>query len=170
MDCLWNQGVVCQENILNSAFFLWLVGGIVLILMEFIIPGVYISFLGIGALVTAGILFIAPLSVPVQLIIWAISSAVTILAAGQFLKNLFPSEKSFSKEAIRDDYTGKIVKVVKPIIPGQKGGRILFQGTEWDAVSINHEFGVGSKVRIFERDNIQFTVEAIEEDPDVDKK
>jgi inner membrane protein len=162
MECLWDQGVVCQENLLNSAFFVWFIIGIVLIILEAVVPGIYLSILGLGAIFTAGIVFIAPISIPFQLLIWVMSSTIVILSIGQFLKNFFPSSKSFSKSAIENDYSGKIVKVIEDIHPGELGGRIHFQGTDWTAKSISSTIPKGSFARIYDRDNISFLVEAIE--------
>jgi membrane protein implicated in regulation of membrane protease activity len=53
--------------------------------------------------------------------------------------------------------SGRIVKVVTTVFP-KKGGRISFEGTDWDAICLEGEIPAGSYARILERNNLTFTV------------
>ncbi|AAS70429.1 nodulation efficiency protein NfeD domain protein [Leptospira interrogans serovar Icterohaemorrhagiae str. Verdun HP] len=55
-----------------------------------------------------------------------------------------------------------MVPVVKDILVERKGGRILFQGVEWDAISKKSRIPKGNKARILSRDNLTFFVEPLE--------
>ena len=59
--------------------------------------------------------------------------------------------------------SGRIVSVIKNIHVGRKGGRISFQGTDWDAISKDAEIAKGSFAKIIERDNLTFYVQAASE-------
>ena len=50
MECILNPGVPC-DNIMNYAYIIWFALGILLIVLEFFIPGVFIIFFGIYILI-----------------------------------------------------------------------------------------------------------------------
>ncbi|MDX1961060.1 MAG: NfeD family protein [Leptospiraceae bacterium] len=144
------------EQIADKAFFLWITVGVFLCILEFIVPGVFIVFLGLAAIFTGMILYYTGINFYMQLIVWAISSGLIIVAGAQFMKTLFPSNKKF-EPTMDESVAGKLVKVVKKVST-EKGGRIMFNGTEWDAVSIDGEIEEGAQARILERKNLTFLV------------
>jgi membrane protein implicated in regulation of membrane protease activity len=134
MECLWSEGVVCKESIFQSIGYIWISMGIVMVILEFLIPGIFISFLGISAILTGLILFFVDMKFLNQIYLWAALSTILIFFGGKFMEKIFPSDKVVS-DKIEDSYVGKIVKVTKKVTPTQ-AGRVLFQGTEWNAKSI----------------------------------
>jgi membrane protein implicated in regulation of membrane protease activity len=161
MECIWKVGIVCNESIVNLPFFYWLISGFTMVVMEFFIPGIFIIFLGLGAIFTGMILFFVPIGFGFQILIWVISSSIIILSASQFIKNLFPSTQSYSESANRDDYIGKEVVVVEKVEPNSMTGRVHLQGTEWKATSLSHVLEVGDKARVYDRDNLTLIIEKI---------
>ncbi len=162
MECLWSEGVVCKESIFQSIGFIWISVGIFMVIAEFIIPGVFISFLGIAAIVTGLILFFFEMKFMNQIYLWAVLSAILIFFGGKFMERIFPSDKVVS-EKIEDSYIGKIVKVTQKVTPEQQG-RILFQGTEWNAKSIGSEIQVGEYARIYDKENLTFIINELSEE------
>lgn len=160
MDCLWTEGVGCKEYLINSGHYIWISFGILLCFAELLIPGVFIVFVGLGAIFTGFVVLFAPLSFGFQIMIWTVSSVLIILAGGQFMKTLFPSDKKY-EPTMENDFAGKTA-VVTETIPEKGEGRISFQGTEWEAVSISGAIEKGTTVRIFERNNLTFTVAPLE--------
>ena len=140
--------------------YLWILFGIFLIVFEFFIPGILIAFFGIGAVIAGLSSVFFELSLTAQIFLWLISSFLTILIGGKFLKKVFPSFDSFEPPSNIDFY-GKEAKAVKKILPEKKGGRISFEGTEWDAISIGSAIQKGNKVKILSRNNLTFVVEEI---------
>ena len=161
MECLLNPGVPC-DNWLNYAYLVWFAFGIILIILEFFIPGIFIVFFGFGALITGGLHYLFNFGIGVQITIWIISSFVIILFGAKFLKDLFPSDQSYEPTMVENP-SGRIVSVIKNIHVGRKGGRISFQGTDWDAISKDAEIPKGSFAKILERDNITFYVQSATE-------
>ncbi|MCB1176342.1 MAG: NfeD family protein [Leptospiraceae bacterium] len=131
--------------------------------MEFVIPGVFVIFLGMGAIFTGCVLFFVPYGIKFQIILWLVSSLLIIFTGGKFLMNIFPSDK-IKGDTPTENITGRIVKVVKDIYPNNNSGRIQFQGTEWSAMSIGEIIPKGSKARIYDRENMTYIVTSIEEE------
>ena len=117
---------------INSSMF-WLILGILLLLSEFLIPGFTIFFFGLGAILTSILLyFIPPLSGNLFLIftIFLVSSISLFV----FLRNKFKNTLKGELFKERNDYIGKECVVIETVT-AEKTGRILFQGTTWNAYS-----------------------------------
>ena len=84
MECLLNPGVPC-DNWLNYAYLVWFAFGIILIILEFFIPGIFIVFFGFGALITGGLHYLFNFGIGVQITIWIISSFVIILFGAKII-------------------------------------------------------------------------------------
>ena len=158
MECLLNPGVPC-DNIMNYAYIIWFAFGIFLIALEFFIPGVFIIFFGIGSIVTSGLHYLFNFRFTLQLVIWIASSFAILLFGAKFLKDLFPSDQSY-EPTMRESVEGRIVSVIRTVHVGRRGGRISFQGTDWDAISTDVEIPKGSFAKIVERDNLTFHLQA----------
>jgi membrane protein implicated in regulation of membrane protease activity len=153
---------VCKEEWVNSAGFYWIFGGIFLSIMELFIPGIFVIFLGLGAIFTGALLLVTPLGLSTQILLWVFSSGSIILIASQFLKNFFPSDSSIAESSVEDEYIGKTVLTVKRVEVGNRGGRVQLQGTEWDAIALTHPIEVGEVAKIYDRDNLLLIIEKIE--------
>jgi inner membrane protein len=156
MNCILNSQASCDILFQYSAL-IWFSFGILLCFLELIIPGTFVSFFGIGAIVLACIQYFAVFSFTNQFIIWILISLAILFVGAKFLHDLFPSEEQFDSSKFKE-VAGRIAKVVTPIRVGKKGGRIQFQGTEWDAISEDLEIGADEYVKILKRDNISFRV------------
>jgi len=162
MECILNPGVPC-DNIMNYAYVIWAIMGVLLIVLEFFIPGVFIVFFGIGALVAGGFHYLFNFGIGMQLTIWIASSFAVMLFGAKFLKDLFPSDQSYEPTMV-ENVNGRFVFVIKNVHVGKKGGRISFQGTDWDALSTDVEIPKGSYAKIVMRDNITYQVQSATED------
>ncbi|EMO78446.1 nodulation efficiency protein NfeD domain protein [Leptospira kirschneri str. 200801925] len=76
------------------------------------------------------------------------------------IRKIFPAQIEHSIP--KNDEVGKLVPVVKDVLVERKGGRVLFQGVEWDAISKKSRIPKGNKARILSRDNLTFLVEPLE--------
>jgi membrane protein implicated in regulation of membrane protease activity len=171
LECLWSEGVVCKEFFFNSVQYLWISFGIVLMILELVIPGLFVIFLGMGAIFTGCVLFFVPYGFKFQIFVWLVSSILIILTGGKFLQNLFPSDK-VKGDPPTENFVGKIVKVISDVNPQNNQGRIQFQGTDWSAKSIGEVIPKGSYARIYERENMTYIVTAVkpEELEEISKK
>ncbi len=156
MECIWSEGVVCKESIFQSVGFLWVSFGLGLMFLELLIPGIFIIFLGMGAVFTGLVLFVLDMKFLHQVYLWAFSSGGIIFLGGRFMEKVFPSDKVVAQKT-EEPYIGKIVKVTQKITP-EVAGRISFQGTEWSAKSIGSAIESGEFAKIYDKENMTFIV------------
>lgn len=136
---------------------IWAATGLFLLVCEFFVPGVFLMFFGIGALVSALIVWLCP-AIPVawQCVVFAVVSLATLLLLRKRLKQVFSGRTSYSSDALDDDFTGKTATASTPLAPGETG-KVEMRGTEWEAVS-DEAIPAGAKVVVVSRDGLLLTV------------
>lgn len=141
-----------------SAAAIWFIVGLALLLLEFALPGLIIMFFGIGAwIVGLTLLFVDDLSLNTQLVIFLVSSGLSVLLLRKWLqKRLMGSKKS--NEVIDDEFLGKTAKAMTPIMPGQNG-KVFFKGSAWSAKS-NDVIEQGETVLITGNESILLIVKS----------
>ncbi|TGK86782.1 NfeD family protein [Leptospira noumeaensis] len=150
-----------MDFIFANSPYVWILLGITLLFSEFLLPGTFVMFLGIGAIFTGILTRLVPLEFYNQVVVWVVSSLVSILVGGSAVKRFFKSESSVDP-FIQDDFLNQIVPVETDILVKRHGGKIRFQGTLWDAVSTDSKIPKGNFVRILSRENLTFTVEQVD--------
>ena len=68
---------------------IWFLVGLVLLVAEFIVPGLVIAFFAVGAWIVALVCLVTPLSLNAQLGLFIISSVVLLAVARRWVKGLF---------------------------------------------------------------------------------
>jgi len=141
--------------------WIWLLIGILLILSEFLMPGLLIIFFGFGACVVGIICFFADISINTQLIIFISTSVVSLLLLRKYLKNIFVGHVTDKQDAGENlaEYIGKKVIVKKTIDP-DLGGKVEFHGTDWQARA-ETEIPEGTVVEIIGKDNLILKVRPV---------
>ena len=125
----------------------WLIGGGILIALEFIVPGAILSFLGIAALMIGGGYHYGVFSsVTSGFICWFIVSIVLVLFLRGFVLRFMPSDCRYQPVDEDDNAKGSWAEVLEEIRPGRPG-RIRFRGTTWQAKAQGH-CGSGTRVVI----------------------
>lgn len=138
---------------------IWFSSGVVLIFLEFAVPGVILVFFGIGAVLTSLLVWVGILPGAVeQLVFFTVSSLALLFGLRKYASRFFMGE---STEERGDEYTGKMVRVTRDIIPGSVDGKVFFEGTEWKAESSVKVYE-GSTARITGKNNITLIVEPVE--------
>ncbi|MBC8452445.1 MAG: NfeD family protein [Spirochaetes bacterium] len=145
-------------DLLTNPVFLWLIAAVILLILEFVIPGVLVVFFSFGAFVLMLITWILPnIPLNIQLIIFLIVSVLSLVLLRRKLKKVFHGRKSGSvKEDETDEIVGKTVTVTVDITP-KSSGRISLNGTEWSAESAE-ECKKGERVIITGRESLKVTV------------
>ena len=139
-----------------SPIIIWFVVGLLLILMEFIIPGLVIVFFGLGAWITAIFVSIFPeMAFWVQMMIFTVFSVGTLVLLRRTLKKRFFSNQEDSESEGLDDYIGQTAVVEKAIKNGE--GKILFKGVSWSAYA-DEDIPEGTKVTIIDKDSIKLKI------------
>lgn len=139
----------------------WLIGGAVLVLLEFLMPGLVVVFIGLGALLTGGILYLRWITDPVALLaFFGFSSIVMLVTLRRLVMRFYPSD-SERVEADEDKLLiGQRATVISTVYPSDFSGRIRFSGTTWSARSEGSAIPEGTEVVIVGRENIHFVVRA----------
>jgi len=144
-----------MEN-LNNAAVVWFIAGFVLFLLEFVMPGFILFFFAVGAWIVAILTLFFDLSINTQLIIFLVSSILTILLFRKWLKKLILTRKATSE--IEEELIGKTGRAETFIGPGQNG-KIDFKGTSWEAQS-DDKIEKGENVTIIGNDSILLIVKS----------
>jgi len=136
--------------------WLWLIGGVVLLIAEIIAPGFFLVFIG-GAAIVTGILALL-LGVPVALQM-AIFAVLAFLAARFGGRRAYASRYDYSADPLLNDRAarllGKIVVVTQAV--DSHGGRVRVGDSEWSARGT--AAAVGDRVRIVDIDGNCLKVE-----------
>ena len=139
----------------------WILVGIVLFLLEFVMPGLIIAFFGVGACVVAGVCLVAHISIDAQLIIFIVSSIVLLVCLRKWLKGIFMGHSSAKQDMTEDmkEFVGQKAVVVSKIVP-KVGGKVELHGTNWQAEA-DEEIDEGVVVEIIEKNNLTFKVKIL---------
>jgi membrane protein implicated in regulation of membrane protease activity len=110
---------------------IWFILGLILILLEFQIPGVITVFFGVGAWITAIICLFLPIGLAFQLLIFLIVSILSLMFLRRWLKGYFDN-KSQDTGSLTNEFIGERA-VVKEMITPIQIGKVEFHGTIWEA-------------------------------------
>lgn len=144
-------------DIFSQPAVIWFIIGFILFLLEFVVPGLILFFFAVGAWVAALICLFFDVPVNIQLIIFVLSSLMSIfLLRGWTQKILYGKPKS--KALLEDEFIGKIAVAKTPIAPGENG-KVEFKGTSWTASS-EDMITEGQQVVIIGNDSILLIVKS----------
>jgi membrane protein implicated in regulation of membrane protease activity len=112
--------------------WLWLIGGVVLLIAELIAPGFSLIFIGAAAIATGVLSLAVGLGVALQLGTFAV---LAILAARFGGRRFYAARYDYSADRLLNDRAGrllgKVVIVVQPV--DSHGGRVRVGDSEWSA-------------------------------------
>ena len=148
------QGAAMESAALEfvSPVLIWFLLGIGFFVMELVAPGFILFFLGIGAWCTASVLAIVKISLTVQMIIFLISSLVTLISLRSWLRSVFLGDSSEEDDSVNVDSvptTGIVTEAIMP--PGL--GRVKYGGSFWKAAA-DESIAVDTVVQILKRKNL----------------
>jgi membrane protein implicated in regulation of membrane protease activity len=125
--------------------WLWLIGGVVLLIAELIAPGFFLMFIGAAAVATGLLSLLVPLGTAVEFGIFAIL-AIAIARIGG--RRAYVARYDHSSDPFLNNPTarllGRVVIVVEPV--DANGGRVRVGDGEWSARG--GPAAVGDRVRI----------------------
>jgi inner membrane protein len=145
------------SNIFSRPEIFWFILGLVLFLLELIMPGFIIFFFGLGAWITAVICLTGHPGTNLQIIIFAISSGILLLALRRIIQNKFLNSKNTHSDDVEDEFTGKEA-IATVAFGGMAKGKVEFKGTMWTAES-SAEISEGQRVIIIKKDSFKLIVE-----------
>ena len=146
----------------NNAPWAWLTLGLVLAGLEMLVPGVYMIWLAVAAIVTGVLTLALDVSVPLQIIDFVFLSLIIAFSAKRFLgeRPIESSDPLMNRRGAR--LVGETAVVVQAIEHGS--GRVKLGDSEWIAHGPN--VATGERVRVSGTDGTILLVEPLRLLPD----
>jgi len=140
---------------------IWSLVGILLLLLEFVMPGLIVFFFGVGALAVAVVCLFVDIGVNVQLLVFIGVSVLSLVLLRKWLKGIFMGYVSSkqSSGANIDEFVGERAVVKEKITPNLPG-KVELHGTNWQAAA-DQEINEGAVVEIVGKDNITLKVKIL---------
>ncbi len=111
--------------------WLWMIGGVVLLIAEIIAPGFFLIFIGAAALATGAFALLFDLGTASQLALFALYAVLAVMVGRRF----YSSASIEGTDGLLNDRSaqlvGKVVAVVSAI--DEHGGRVRVGDSEWNA-------------------------------------
>ena len=136
--------------------WLWLIGGVVLLIAEVIAPGFFLMFIGAAAIVTGVAALLLPIGLAVQLALFAIMAVVVARYGG---RRAYASRYDISSDPLLNDRVGRLLGRIVVVVEDvdSKGGRVRVGDSEWSARG--GPAAAGERVRIVDVDGNCLKVE-----------
>ena len=136
--------------------WIWLIGGVLLLILEIIAPGFFLVFLGAAAMATGLFTLLFGFGLAPQLALFALYAVIAVLVGRRFYANRHHD----STDPLLNDRAGRLIgKVVTVVTPvDDHGGRVRVGDSEWSARG--GPAAVGERVRITGVDGNCLQVEA----------
>lgn len=139
--------------------WLFVFGGLALMVLETLIPGGVAGFLGLGGLVVAGLRALGLLADPLTaLITWVFLSTGLTIALRPLAMRFVQGDISLALTNEDAEAMGQTVTVIEPV-GEEEAGRIRFRGASWDARTVEGRLPEGAEAKLLYRDNLTWIVE-----------
>ena len=140
---------------------IWFVVGVVLLVAEFVVPGLIIAFFAVGAWIVAGVCLVTPISLDAQLGLFIVSSVVALVGARRWVRGMFSGFATQRQDANVDlnDYVGQRAVVTSAITP-KLAGRVELHGTHWTARA-DEAIAAGTVVEVTAKSSATLTVKPV---------
>ncbi len=111
--------------------WLWLIGGVVLLIAEIIAPGFFLLFIGAAAMATGVFTILFDLGLAPQLALFALYAVIALMVG----RKVYANRDVNSADPLLNDRSarlvGKVVTVVTPV--DEHEGRVRVGDSEWSA-------------------------------------
>ena len=134
--------------------WLWMFGGVLLLILEVIAPGFFLVFIGAAAIATGVFTKLFGLGVVPQLALFALYALIAVMGGRRFYSNRTPSA-----DPLLNDRAGRLVGKVVTVVAAvdEHSGRVRVGDGEWSARG--GPAAVGERVKITGVDGNCLTVE-----------
>ena len=144
-------------SIFSRPEIIWFLIGLILFLLELVVPGFVIFFFGVGAWFTALVCLIFNPGANLQILIFAITSVLSLIALRRIIQKKFFYGTNDDAKEVEDEFTGKEGVALVDFGSGNKG-KVEFKGTTWSAES-EKDIKEGQRVIIKKKDSFNLIVE-----------
>ena len=136
--------------------WLWLIGGVLLLILEVMAPGFFLVFLGAAAMATGLFTLLFGLGAAPQLALFVLYSIIAVLVG----RRIYANRAVDSADPLLNNRAGRLVGKVVTVVAAvdDHGGRVRVGDSEWSARG--GPAAVGDRVRITGVEGNCLTVEA----------
>ena len=134
-------------------YWIWIALGLLLAVLELLVPGVYLIWLAVAALVTGALAFVLPFGWPLEIVSFVSLSLIAVYSARRYLND----KPIVSSDPLLNQRGGETALVVQPIESGN--GRVRLGDSEW--IARGPDTPAGQRVRISGNDGAILLVEPI---------
>lgn len=140
-----------------DAYWIWLTLGLVLAALEILVPGVYLIWLAVAALVTGALTYVFDLGLGMQIIDFVFIALIAAFSAKRFLRDkpIESMDPLLNRRGAR--MVGETAVVTVAIEHGS--GRVHFGDGDW--IARGPDAAVGDRVRIIGADGATLLVEPL---------
>ena len=135
----------------------WLILGVILFVLETIVPGVHLLWFGLAAILTAGVAFATDISWQWEVLIFGLLSLVTVFGVRRFADPYANDTDEPALNVRGEQYVGREVSVENSISGGR--GRVRVGDTIWAAEG--PDAPAGARVKITAVEGTVFKVEPL---------
>jgi len=144
------------DFIAGNGAWSWIVGGLVLLALELVLPGGVLIWLGAAALVTGFLSMFVSIYWPLQFVIFGVLALIAIWLWLRFRGPGIVSDRPFLNQRAQR-YVGREVVLDEPIQDGN--GRLYLDDTTWRVHG--PDLAAGAKVKIVDAEGAVLRVEAV---------
>ena len=114
-----------------EAGWVWTIGGILLLMLEMLAPGVFLIFIGVAAIATGIFTLMFGLALPGQLALFVVYSLLAVLAG----RRIYANKEDNSSDPFLNDPAARLVGRVVTVIEAvdEHGGRVRVGDSDWSA-------------------------------------
>ena len=136
--------------------WLWLIGGVLLLILEVIAPGFFLMFLGAAAIATGLFTVLFDLGTAPQLALFALYALIAVMVG----RRVYANRTTDSADPLLNDRAGRLVGKMVTVVAAvdDHEGRVRVGDSEWSARG--GPAAVGERVRITGVDGNCLKVEA----------
>jgi len=142
----------------------WLIIGVMLFFVEMAVPGFVLFFFALGALVTALVAWLTPISIAWQLALFIAASLITLLSLRDMIQRKFLTSAPADEEEEEDEDVILAVAgergVVSMTIAPPAEGQIKYAGTFWKAIA-DEKIEEGEIISVVDQKGLVIQVEKV---------
>lgn len=139
-------------------YWIWIILGLALAALEIVVPGVYLIWLAVAALLTGALTFVFDPGLPFQILNFVFLALITAYSAKRFLRD----KPIISSDPLLNNRGGRMVGETAVVVKGFEGGtgRVHLGDTDWLARGV--DMAVGERVRVTGSDGAILLVEPVD--------
>ena len=142
-----------------ASYWWWFIAGVILILAEFVVPGVFICFFGVGALLTGVVVWLLPgITLTTAVLLFSFLSVVFLVFCRRFMPRSFRGVVKVDHSDIENDDIAGAEAVVTEAVAPDAPGKVEFRGSLWTARA-DRAIAVGERAKIRSRKNLTLYLE-----------